>query len=693
MGSTLSGCGLGKEEPDQMNKDVISEEDNGKQGTETKGSGSEADNLTIIDATSAVVLEDSKTVVGNLDQYQVEASFDPEAFPKGSNVSISLAKSEDFDAPDKERFELGDVGYDFTLEGASYVRPSGPVQITFKLDEAMLAALEDEGFFQIAYLFDGEWYLQDVNEMDMEQGTASITLYHFSWLFPAKLTKNELREQTAQALAEEKFNNENNLKKIADDGKSDLEKVISQATGVKDAKALEAVAEYMLNDKDFTSLMLSGNKADYTGFSTKVAEMMAKKMNAAAKIGGNATLIAGAFQAVGYAWELDAKGAAESISNALLDSSPYGKLLKLSIKVTDESIKSWKKNGIEEMYQAYKNGAQEGWFGYNVQKENFGEVLEQSAAIERQVAIDAVKRYCDIYGEKEEDLSASKLAEIKRDAITGLEEKFADRLEKEAEIAENKDYYKQLLDAFEKNNVDDSVERKIDLMAELTYEQRLESYERVTNKILDMVGNKKIEFDGLVDDSEIPIHVITTAIKMWYEEDGEKKVKEHLREQGYLPKLDINELVGAWSGTMTITEVTFDEAILEVLKAELPEESDDGCDAATLAEGMESMEQMEGTSQPFSTTISTKTNTSVSMVSDDEVIGDFTYNPDTSTLTMISGTSGQEDFNSSMTFYVNDATSMSGRGSMLSKASDDAEVTIKEGLVKISFTMSMTKGY
>ena len=491
--------------------------------------------IKIINSVSGLVPPEGTTSVGSLDENQVVAEFESSAFEVGSQVNISSASSSDFPAPDGTRFEVSDVGYDFSLEGLNHIRPDGKVEVKFKLSSETLASLEDESFLQVAYFFDESWYLQDVESVDFENGTATLSLYHFSWLFPAKLTKEELRDQKAQEMALEKFNNENNLKRITKEGKSDLEQVISKATGVKDPKALAAIAEYMLNKKDFTSLMLSGSKGDTAGYTTKMAEMVAKTINSAAKIGSNATMIAGAFQAAGYVWEGDAQGAAEAVANAILDSTAYGKLLKLAITVTDETIKSWKKNGIEEMYQAYKNGADDGWFGYNVKKGSFEDALAQSAAIERQVKIDAVKSYLNAHGKKESDLTSAELEEIKNKAIIDLKKKFEDRVAQEAIIAKDKDYYKNLLDAFEQNDVDMMVQIDAPLMGELlSYEQRLESYTRVTDKILEMTGGRVIEFDGPADDNEIPIGVITSALRKWYEPDGDAKVRELLADGGYI---------------------------------------------------------------------------------------------------------------------------------------------------------------
>jgi hypothetical protein len=631
-------------------------------------------------------------VVGELDTLGAEAEFDSTAFDADAQISISEAKSSDFPKPDESRFELAETGYDFKLEGADYYRPNGKVTVTFKLSQDMVDSLEDEGFLQIAYYFEGKWYLMHPESVDLEQKTASVGLFHFSWGFPVKLTKEEIRDQKAGELAEKKFNDQYNLGQISSQGKTDIEKMISEVTGVTDTAALNAIAEYMMNENDFTSLALADNKGDMTGFSTKMAEVVAKSINEAAMIGENATLISGAFQAAGYIWEGDAQGAAESVANALLDSTAYGKLIKLTITVTDASIKSWKANGIEEMFQAYKNGADDGWFGYHVEKGNFDEALQQSAAIQRQIEIDAVKAYCNAHGKKEGELTSGELADIKSKAISELEEKFKARIEKEAQIEKDKEYYKKLLNTFEKNGVDDSVTIRVDMMDALTYEQRMESYVRVADKIIELTGGKKIEFDGLVDDTEIPAHVVTTAIKKWYGENGEKEAKDYLREQGYISAPSAESLAGIWSGTTTMTEIYVDESILQSIQESVPEESDEGCDQNMIAQALSQLDQMEGQSEDVAYTITTSGNT-IYMSSDDGDTMSFAYDPKTGYMTPLDMGSSSEGYDMSASMSVNDTNPLTMNGTISATSQEQVQegVTLPAGMIRFTVSMSLTK--
>ena len=161
------------------------------------------------------------------------------------------------------------------------------------------------------------------------------------------MTKKEIQGQKAAQLAIEQFERENNTKVVADINKTYLKKIISESTGVEDTAVLEAIVSSIANENDYTSLMISADKGDLTGFSTKMAETVAKSLENAAKIGDNATLIAATFQAIGFAYEGDTEDAAKAISNALLESTTFGKMIKATIAVGEATITTWKKNGIE----------------------------------------------------------------------------------------------------------------------------------------------------------------------------------------------------------------------------------------------------------------------------------------------------------------------------------------------------------
>ena len=84
--------------------------------------------------------------------------------------------------------------------------------------------------------------------------------------------------------------------------------------------------------------------------------------------------------------------------------------------------------------------------------------------------------------------------------------------------------------------------------------------------------------------------------------------RSYLGEKGYLKMLDINDLVGTWSGTMTITELSYDEEFIENLRASLPENDDYGCDQTTIDQYIQQAIDYEGKSFALSVIVSVSDN-------------------------------------------------------------------------------------
>ena len=647
-----------------------------------------------------IVTTSDTTVVtiGDLSVDNISVDIENGTFAQPSDIALTVL-DEPPAAADAQRFSQAANAIELTLVGADYTRTDKPVKISFRLDEDARTTVEDEGFIQISYYFNGQWYLQPADSVDLDTGIVEASIYHFSPFMPVKLTREEVQAQTAEQLALSEFQRENNISEVQAASRTYLQQIITEATGVTDTAALQALTEYIASDNDFLSLMITADKGDYTAFSTKAAEMVAKKINTAAVIGDNATLIAGAFEAAGYIYEGDAQGAAEAVSKALLNSHPFGKLLTTAIAVTDATIKSWKANGIEEMYQAYKNGAEEGWFGFNVEKGNFEQALEQSSAIERQIHIDAVKSYCNIHGVTEGSLSNEQLEQIKKDAIALLKQQFETRVEQDAQITEKTDYYKNLLEAFEEYGVDDSVKLN-DSFDGLTYEERLYRYNTVAQQIFNMTGKKITFSQGLYGEDEIPAYVVASAIKFWYHDPPKEQAIKYLKEEGFLPTVKITELAGTWTGVLTIEEVYFDQALIDMLSAQyseedIPEEYAEGCDELSIESIMTEYKAMEGTQQTVSFTITvTGESTIVMQNTDSGEALTCTYNELTGALIPVGDMSSDEGFDTTMTLALSGANppTITGATVISSKAQTEGEVSVPAGLLRITSVMTLTKG-
>ena len=687
------------DEPEESSsEDPVSEPD-----VEGDTNVDEPEEYSIPDYVSDVSM-DADTSLGDLEEYSVLVILPMGTFEEETRVTLTEVKKEDYSNPDESRFELAMSPTDISLEDADYTRTGEPVSVTFKLDEEFLSEIEDESFVQVAYYFDGEWYLQPVKSVDLNNGIVEAEIYHFSMFAPAKLTKKEIQGQKAAQLAIEQFERENNTKVVAEINNTYLKKIISESTGVKDTAVLEAIVSSIANENDYTSLMISADKGDLNGFSTKMAETIAKSLKNAAKIGDNAGMIAGAFQAIGFAYEGDTEDAAKAMSDALLDSNAFGKMAKATIAVGEATISTWKKNGIEEMYQAYKNGADEGWFGFNVGKEDFGGVYSQSSGgIKRQIDLDAVKSYCKINGVKEGKLSPEKLDEIKADAIKKLEEQFKTRLSQEGEIAVNQEYYEKLFEIFEEKEVDFKAGMDKSFKG-LTYEQRLQRYYTVAQNIIDMTG-KKLTFNDSYGNDEIPVHKLAAAIILWYHDPPKVDAMAYLREEGLLPVVEIDSLAGNWSGTMTVTEVYIDEEWLnkyyEDLVAVLNEMQFEECDEIDSEGGftdwIAEQKALVGTSADISAVIRVIDETTVGLkwMGEEESDLILAYDKNSGNLTLTKGGFDNENFTYTIDLSASnaDAPTITGVLTMASIASPiKEELSAPAGLIKYTYSVVLVKG-
>ena len=641
---------------------------------------------------------DADTRLGNLEECSVLVILPMGTFDEETKVTLTRVKKGNYSKPDESRFELAMSPTDISLEEADYIRTGRPVSITFKLDEEFLSEIEDESFVQVADYFDGEWYLQPAKSVDLNNGIVEAEIYHFSWLAPVKLTKKEIQGQKAAQLAIEQFERENNTKVVADINKTYLKKIISKITGVEDTAVLEAIVSSIANENDYTSLMISADKGDLTGFSTKMAETVAKSLENAAKIGDNATLIAATFQAIGFAYEGDTEDAAKAISNALLESTTFGKMIKATIAVGEATITTWKKNGIEEIYQAYKNGAKGGWMGFNVDKGDFEGALSQSSAIERQINIDAVKSYCNIHGVKEDSLSSKQLDDIKADAIKKLEEQFKTRLSQEGEIAVNQEYYEKLFETFEENEVDFNAKMDESFKG-LTYEQRLQRYYTVAQNIIDMTG-KKLTFNDSYGDDEIPAYKLAMAIRYWYHDPPKVDAIAYLKEEGLLPVIEIDSLAGNWSGTMTVTEVYIDEEWLNLMVEEIAALAEEmTCDEegeVDITKGIAEQKALIGTSADVSAVIRVIDETTVGLkwMGEEESDLILAYDKNSGNLTLIKGGFDNENFTFTIDLSVSnaDAPTITGVLTMTSKETTQGEFTAPAGIIKYTESVVLVKG-
>ncbi len=482
--------------------------------------------------------------LGSLEAHKVTVQLPAGTFDKPGRVVLGTFGKVPTAEVDPSKFELLATPFAIHLENHDSVRTGQPVTVTFKLPKAVQNQLEDREAVRLAYRYQGKWHLQPMGKVDLQQGLATVSLHHFSDIAPAAAKKKQIQSEVAKALATRKWEQEHNRKATKKAVEGPLEQLIVKMTGVKDPSVIKAIVDEAANTTAVTSLMKSGTEAYLDGrnktaaeaaLATKLAEIslnyLAKKGgNLEADFGNETGLAAGLVEGGTHAGSGDLTEAAKVMAKAVIGTTAFGKLFTAAAHITEVSIAAFKNNGVEEMYEAYRDGA-DGLYGFDVDAGNFDQLLAQSSGVVRQVRIDAVSEYCRVHGIEASQLSASRTQQIQAQAIERLRRSFESRKAEEAAIAKQSQFYERLLGTFERFELDKTAVRR-DSFANLSYEYRLYRYQQISLSILQLTG-KKVNFAGESYDQFISDHDLVEAMRKWL--SSQKEALEFLRAKGLLP--------------------------------------------------------------------------------------------------------------------------------------------------------------
>jgi hypothetical protein len=482
--------------------------------------------------------------IGSLDAHGVTVELPSGTFNTAGKISLGTSGGSRDTGVDPSKFELLTTPFAIHLEGRGSVRTLQPVTVKFKLPARVQAQLEDREAIRLAYRYQGKWHLQPTEQVDLQQGLATVVLHHFSEIAPAAAKKGQMRSEVAQALATGKWEQEHNRKATKKAVQGPLEQLIVKMTGVKDPTVIKAIVDEAAGTTAVTSLMKSGAQAYLDGrdktaaeaeLATKLAEIslnyLARKAgNLEADFGNETALAAAIVQGGAQGGMGDVSGAAKVMAKAVIGTTAVGKVFVAATNVTEVAIAAFKNNGVAEMYEAYRDGAS-GLYGFNVEAGDFEGLLSQSPGVIRQVRIDAVSEYCRVHETDASRLSEGKIQQIQSLAVERLKRSFESRRAEESEITQRSKFYERLLGTFERFELDVTATRR-DSFANLSYEQRLHRYHQISQSILDLTG-KTVNFSGDSYDKFISDHDLVEAMRKWL--SSKKEAMDFLRAKGLVP--------------------------------------------------------------------------------------------------------------------------------------------------------------
>ena len=382
---------------------------------------------------------------------------------------------------DKDKFETVGTWYDVGSEGYDGLPLSGDVLLTVsvpgKLDK------EDIGSYVFVYYDEenGEYRYLFPDSYDLSAGTMTIDLPHFSLWGTAKLTEEEQIEafldsystklavesgknQQAAAMLEPyvraKVEAMGLTKQAAEDLIQSTVNFLGGSFTGDNAPYIEMSTKYVTTvtrgffdgDKDAAMNGLEDavndallNGWDELGFSDRLDEVLGSEFAGST----TSTLLSsssGIARMAGYMAGGDMKEAMKELGGVMKGVHPAVEFTTNAVaflaSAANTGFTYWKSNQIEELYQIYKNGAEDIWRNYVIagDRETFLEYLNTSSGftmakgVKRFYDLDKVGEICEKYGwsyRTYEELPERYRDIFQQRAENGLMEYFALRLQQE----------------------------------------------------------------------------------------------------------------------------------------------------------------------------------------------------------------------------------------------------------------------
>lgn len=358
---------------------------------------------------------------------------------------------------------LGNV-LKLSVDGKENIRLGLPINATIQIPKSQLSGLKADELFY-GYYYGNQWNYYMPDSVDIDKGTISFDLYHFSQIGIFKLSEDLQIKTFAKNMATGQWEAKNQGKNIRNAlGKQYDDLFLALGIGVElDRKQLAAdLATYMesatidsggMAPIDALAQMAnsaSKGKAGMQDFQNKLLEFTGKGLvnvleqmkNAkpgvyTEKFASSVNVVGNLSSALGSVQGGDNKAALESVGNLLKGLNPailFGTTTLNFLKdKMENTIAGFTQNEIEKAYGAYIG---------NVNKNGYGSGLEGDIEAifitlgggERMTKLNVINGYCKKYGIDPKQLTEAERNKIFSNALKALEENFKKRKIEEAEI-------------------------------------------------------------------------------------------------------------------------------------------------------------------------------------------------------------------------------------------------------------------
>ena len=519
-----------------------------------------------------------------------------------SEVTVKERKAPD-GLDDEDKFESFGKWYDVTSDGYDGLPLSGDVLLTVSLpgknDREALGAYVflyyDEDHEEYRYLFPDGY--------DLSAGTMTIDLPHFSPWGTAKLTKEEQIEAFLDSYSTKLAVERGKRQQAAADLEPYVRKKV-EAMGL----TRQAAADLIQSTVNFLGSRFTGDNAKYIEMGTKYATTLTRGyydddkdaalsgledavtdavMNCWGELGytenlndvlengfvGDTTekLLSstnGIVKMAGYLAGGDTEGAMKELGGVMKGVHPAVELTTnavayLGAKVNEE-FTNWKSNQIEELYQIYKNGAEDIWGNEVIagNRESFLTYLNTSSGftmakgVTRFYNLDKVGEICEKYGwpySTYEELPSKYRDVFEKRAENGLMEYFELRLKQEKTAEQIKSSERACIETMMNDSYGALSSTNFgkffgeETADDYNLTSRLERLVNVRRFVSQYVDEDELAKVSKVDNSYNYGDILNWWVKLASENDKTEaiiKFREELREHGFLKTLGVKAVSG-----------------------------------------------------------------------------------------------------------------------------------------------------
>ena len=533
---------------------------------------------------------ENPVTLGDLNTDLVSINLPAGVFDSDTQVELSTPDS----APKYAESLATPIGSPIEIKSHGDIRLNDKISITFAFDSSALPAETYPDQLQAGYYNGQYWDYLIPSKVDLDKGLMTVELYHFS-LLGANVVKDDTT-LTDQWIHSQALDNtlRDNINDVSDEIANKMVELTLEKMGISDKSIAGSVVNDILTDDSYKDMYDDYQKGDVAGFNQKLAMLMGQKIatrvpesafkSALSEISGDAAEdVEAVAKAAGYAAEGQYREAAKIIGEQIADKFLITIAGKIAVEMIDYQIQSRKNDEVEAAYQAYKNGSDSYFYGYNNDKGDFGTVWNQMRGVRRQLEIEAIAKQNEARREAGmPELEEREMDKIRHGVQLSFERQFKSRLEKDKEIEKQEQDLKMLMSAFKEANF---LERNFGpkgLSEHTELKTRMDVLWHFTQRMMKDTGRFKLnDKQGFLVDGALSVHDITQGARYYFSETGGKEAyKKFLEERfGISMYPDFKELGGTWqNGKLVITDVILSDEAKRLQEEQTTEAKEDGCD-------------------------------------------------------------------------------------------------------------------